>query len=200
MDIYSLRVGPIQANCYLVVEQGRGFIIDPGGDSDKIIAACEKAGLTPAAILLTHGHFDHVGGIDGLLRKWPELPIYFHPGDRGSGQLAWEPTPTTQFISDNQELSIAGIQLQVYHTPGHSPGSVVYRCGENLFTGDTLFAGSMGRTDFPGGSYMAMMSSLKRLGELEGDFQVFPGHEGSSTLNQERQTNPYLREAMGGGK
>lgn len=200
MELHTLPLPPLGANCYLLKATGRsdGLIIDPGGASDAVIDACTRLGMTPKAILLTHGHFDHVGGVSGLLAAFPDLPVYAHAGDVSpvEGQLTWQSVPSWVELHDNDELSLAGIQLQVLHTPGHSKGSVVFRAEDSLFTGDTLFCGSMGRTDFPGGDAGEMVSSLRRLGELEGDFTVYPGHDRATTLAAERQHNPYLREAM----
>lgn len=200
MNIHTLPAGPLRANCYLL-RSGRsraGVVIDPGGDAGRLLHEMEAMAMEPAAILLTHGHFDHTGGIDGLLARFPHLPVYLHPGDvsQAPSQFTWSAAPTWKSLSDNQKLSFVDIQLTVIHTPGHSPGSVVFRCGDALFTGDTLFRGSMGRVDFPGGDARAMLASLARLGALEGDLRVYPGHDVSTTLELERATNPYLREAM----
>lgn len=199
MDIRTLPAGPLGANCYLLSSGSAGVILDPGGEAGRIARECGAMGMAPAAILLTHGHFDHVGGVEELTRLFPGLSVYIHPGDvqEGPSQFSWTGIPDWQPLSDNQALSFGEIELKVIHTPGHSPGSVVFRWEDCLFTGDTLFRGSIGRTDLPGGDGRAMLASLERLAGLEGDFRVYPGHDAPTTLDWERRANPFLREAMG---
>lgn len=199
MEIRDFPVGPVQANCYLIRRDNdpQGVVVDPGGDAGFLAARCEEMGMTPAAILLTHGHFDHVGGIDGLRERWPRLPVYIHPLDTGPAfQFQWHPTGDVRDLAEGQILDLAGLTFRVLHTPGHSPGSVTFVLDGALFTGDTLFAGSIGRTDLPGGDERQILASLKRLGQLDGDFTVYPGHMRASTLENERNGNNFLRYAL----
>lgn len=208
MEISVLRLGQIGTNCYIFRQDGgcRCGIVDPGDQGEQVARWMVDKGLEGSAVLLTHGHFDHILGIPGLREEWPDLPVYCHPADLGEGDttsLFGQRFPTVRSfgnITPYQEgdvVNVAGIAVEVLETPGHTPGSVTLRAENVLFTGDTLFAGSMGRTDFPGGDEGEIMRSLRRLGELEGDYQVLPGHEERSTLERERQTNYCLRAAMG---
>lgn len=193
MEIQALQVGSIPTNCYLVFDPGRtdALVIDPGDNPERIFAALN--GRTPAAVLLTHGHFDHTGA----LSAFAGVPIYIHEADApmlsdphlsvgdGNGDLRSRPA-ATHLLADGEQLHLAGLDLAVLHTPGHTPGGVTYQIGDALFTGDTLFAHGYGRTDLPGGDFSALRRSLRRLLHLAGDFRVFPGHSESTTLNHER--------------
>ena len=204
MDIKTLQVGPIGTNCYLLCDETEKLcaVIDPGGDADRVAAAVEGSGCAPCAILLTHGHYDHTGAVAELAEKWPNVPVYLNHRDQ-CGEDAYlrqlfPPVPCAKDYGEGDTIQVGSLTLKVLATPGHSEGSITLRCGDVLFCGDTLFAGSCGRTDFPGGSVKKIMASLKRLGELEGDLKVYPGHMENSTLDQERSWNPYLRQAMNG--
>lgn len=201
MEINRIYIPSVYTNCYLLSDEDSGAValIDPGDNvTDTVARFCAEQGRTLRGIFLTHGHYDHVGGVVALRNAFPEAPVYLHPEDTGKRDRL---TPTADLGQitlwrDREVIPLGNLTVEVLHTPGHTPGSVTLRCRDALFTGDTLFAGSMGRTDFPGGSEEKMMESLKRLGELEGDFRVFPGHNEATTLDTERQSNPYLREAM----
>ena len=202
MDIKTLQVGPIGTNCYLLCDETEKLcaVIDPGGDADRVAAAVEDSGCAPCAILLTHGHYDHTGGVAELRAKWPDVPVYLNHRDQYEGdaylQQLFPPVPGAKDYDEGDTIQVGGLTVDVMATPGHSEGSVTLRCGDVLLCGDTLFAGSCGRTDFPGGSVKKIMAYLKRLGSLEGDLQVYPGHMETSTLDQERSWNPYLHQAM----
>ena len=208
MQVNVLQLGMIGTNCYLFWDEDTKLcaVVDPGDDGDQVAKQIDKQGLTPVAILLTHSHFDHILGIPGLRERWPELPIYCHPADvdkeKKTERLFGATYPAIGSFDnlityvEGDTVQVGPITVEVLETPGHTPGSVVLKAGEVLFTGDTLFRGSIGRTDLPGGNYMQIMASLKRLAELEGDFHVCPGHEGLSTLNAERKGNYYMAQAL----
>ena len=181
MIVKTMPVGEIGTNCYLLGDESAKVcaVVDPGGDAPLIKKMIEDSGCTLQLILLTHAHNDHTGGLEGLEEFYPHPPGYVYYGE-------------------GDALQLGGLTVEVLHTPGHSKGSVTLKVGDVLFTGDTLFQGSMGRTDLRGGSYAEIMASLKRLGQLPGDYHVCPGHMGLSTLDRERKTNYYMQEAMHG--
>ncbi len=189
-------------NCYILADEKTkaAAIIDPGDTVPEIKELVKKDNLDVRAIFLTHGHYDHVGGVAALRKKYKDIPVYLHSEDAGK-DTELMPTRALDPVTlwrDGDVVMVGELQVEVLHTPGHSAGSVTLRCQDVLFTGDTLFTQSVGRTDFPGGSQEALMASLKRLGELEGDYQVLPGHDTFTSLDQERQWNPYLKQALKG--
>ena len=202
LECSVLPLGSIGTNCYLLrdSETGKGAVIDPGGEPRRLLAAIADSGMTLTAILLTHGHYDHTGAVAGLLEKFPGIPVWLHEADHALGDRPDAIMPdvslATHFWQGGDTVQVGNETLTVLHTPGHTPGSVCLRWEDALFTGDTLFAGSCGRTDFPGGSTETILASLKRLAALPGDYQVCPGHERLSTLEQERQSNPYMKMAL----
>lgn len=201
MKIQALQVPPIGTNCYLLLDEatGKGAIIDPGGAGEAIAGAAEKMGMTPVAIFLTHGHYDHSGAVLDLRKKYPEIPVYLHAADAAMTKRIDSLMPDvgeTIPYDEGDEIGVGELTIHVYHTPGHSQGSVTLKVEDVLFTGDTLFQGSCGRTDLAGGSPDTMTQSLKRLASMEGDYQVLPGHEGFSTLEKERTSNYWILFAL----
>ncbi len=197
MNIHVLTLGHLAENCYLVEISGCVVVIDPGFEPEAVLHAAGERKIE--AILLTHGHFDHVGAVEALVEKCG-CPVWMHQADYSPGlhpmrealyPLADWPREV-MLCEEGDSISAAGLRFQVLETPGHTWGSVCYRCGSALFSGDTLFAGSCGRTDLPGGSPEAMRRSLARLRELPGDCTVYPGHGDATTLARERQENPYF--------
>lgn len=203
MKVSVMQVGPIGTNCYFLQDEESGLmdIIDPGDDWERILHQVKKAEGEVKYILLTHGHYDHTTAVPDLVKALPGVQVYIHQADaNGAGSQLFPLAAQVKDLNNYDEgdtLSLGSLTIEVLHTPGHSKGSVTLKVGDVLFTGDTLFCGSCGRTDLRGGSYEEIMASLKRLGELEGDFHVCPGHDRTSTLERERKYNPFLLEAMG---
>ena len=202
MKVKMMQVGAIGTNCYILEDEGTGraAVIDPGDEAGAIANVLEEDKADVEYILLTHGHYDHTTGVPELKRRFPAAKVYIHRADaNGAGSqlfpLAGQ-VKDLNYYKEGDTLTLGSLTILVMETPGHSPGSVTLQVGDVLFTGDTLFCGSCGRTDLRGGSYDQIMASLKRLGKLEGDFHVCPGHDRTSTLEQERRHNPFLREAM----
>lgn len=202
MKLDSLAVGLIGTNCYLLWDETAGnaaAIVDPGGSADQILAKIKQNNLDVKMILLTHGHFDHVLGVPDILAAYSGLPVYItetdYPEARDGGQFGYSmgEVSSVHFYDEGDTVELGNLKIDVLRTPGHTPGSVTLRVEDVLFTGDTLFRGSCGRTDFPGGSFGDMQRSLKRLADLPGDYRVYPGHEGSSTLDYERKYNPFMQ-------
>lgn len=205
MKIESLQVGPIMTNCYILYDEAAKVcaVIDPGEEGDRIAAAVEKSGCALQYVLLTHGHYDHFTGLAALLRHY-DVPVYInqkdamdHDGGRYSLRFPRLDAAHQRWYGEGDELQLGNLTIRVMETPGHSRGSVCLVVGDVIFSGDTLFRSSCGRTDFDGGDYRAILESLGRLGRLEGDYHVYPGHDRDTTLAEERRFNPYLRHGMG---
>ena len=194
LKIHTMPLGAYQTNCYIVWEESSSgcVVIDPGYSAQKVLAQVQLLGKTVEAVLLTHGHFDHVGGVRELAAD-TDCKVFLCKEDLAMpAQLTAGPLYYTDTYGEGDILNIAGLYFRVLHTPGHTPGSVCLQCENALFSGDTLFWGSCGRTDLPGGDWATIRKSLKRLAALEGDFKVYPGHGESTTLDAERKMNPYM--------
>ena len=195
LKIHTLPRGMYQTNTYIIHEENsKGCcVIDPGYEADAILRKCEALGLNVEAILLTHGHFDHVGAVRDLAAD-TGCRVFACAGDE---QLPPMFTGGKLYVTDRYEegtiLNIAGLYIRVLHTPGHTPGSVCLIVENTMFSGDTLFAGSCGRTDLPGGNWATIRKSLARLATFETNYWVRPGHGESTTLAEEKRYNPYRK-------
>ena len=201
MKIHTLPLGMLQANCYVVHREGQAacLVIDPGDEPQRLLAWLKEHTLLPEAVLLTHRHFDHVGAVQAVKEAYG-CPVYMHPGDVPyPAGIPFGADHCTHTLADGQTLCLAGLSLQVLHTPGHSEGCVCYLLeNTHLFTGDTLFADACGRVDFTGSSPVKMRASLQLLASMDEDLQVLPGHGGATTLGREQRYNPYLSNNLKG--
>ncbi len=187
--VIRLMVGPLMANCYIVgcKETSEAVVIDPGGDVPRIVSTLVDRGLKVKAILNTHGHWDHTDG-NGELKRITGAPVLIHPADAPA--LSEGPDG---YLEEGGEIRFGTFRLEVLHTPGHSPGGVCLLGSGAVFTGDTLFAGSIGRTDLPGGSYERLIESVRRrLFVLDDETRVYPGHGDPSTIGREKRYNPFF--------
>ncbi len=194
--IHMLTLGDYQTNCYILHEESARSccVIDPGYTPEIVEDKLRELGLTLEAILLTHGHFDHVGGVRQLAAD-TGCAVYLCTADLAMpARLTGGPLYYTKAYGEGDRLHLAGLDIDVIQTPGHTPGSVCLLVEDVLFAGDTLFAGSCGRYDLAGADGAAMKRSLARLAALETDYWVLPGHGESTTLAREKQYNPYMRQ------
>jgi glyoxylase-like metal-dependent hydrolase (beta-lactamase superfamily II) len=205
MIIDTLAVGPIMANCYILgCEETRlAAVIDPGDEPERILAALARNNLKARCILNTHGHFDHVGG-NAQLKAATGADIMIHALDapmladlansgRMFGLRVENSPPPDRMLSDGDRIEVGNLTLETIHTPGHTPGGVSFHTDEAVFVGDTLFAGSIGRTDLPGGDFDTLIGSIRtRLFTLADTVRVFPGHMGTTTIGREKRYNPFV--------
>ena len=203
MLIKTIPVGQLETNCYVVTDEDtlECAVIDPGDESNTILDYLESNHLRCRAILLTHGHYDHVGAVDAVAEETGAI-VYMNERDdarrASDGHLPYTLKENGRSYDEGDVVVVGGLRFEVLATPGHTPGGVTLKCGDALFTGDTLFKGSCGRTDLPGGDLEEELASLRRICELPGDYEVCPGHMDSSTLERERAFNYYCRAAMRG--
>ncbi len=204
MQLLTLSVGALQTNCYILyTENGYAAVVDPGDQGEYIVQVLKERNLTVKQIWLTHGHFDHMGGVD-LLKQVFDCKILAHCAEKtllkdpslnlsgvfGKNRISMDADIE---LKDEETFSFEGETVILLHTPGHTAGSCCFLIGDWLFSGDTLFAGSCGRVDFPTGDAVQMMGSLKRLSLLKGDYTVFSGHGEATSLVIERVKNPYMK-------
>jgi len=195
MKQVTMALGAYQTNCYMIwaEESDKCVVIDPGYDADTVLDQAKKQGKTIEAILLTHGHFDHVGAVRDIAAE-TDCAVYICPDDLSMPtQLTAGPLYYTHTYGEGDVLQLAGLSIRVIQTPGHTRGSVCLITGDTMFSGDTLFEGSCGRTDLPGGDWAVILQSLKRLKEMTKDYKVYPGHGCATTLADEQMYNPYMR-------
>lgn len=201
MLIKTLPVGQLETNCYIVTNEAtlECVVIDPGDESNTILDYIERQKLTCRAVMLTHGHYDHTGAAIAVAEE-TGAAMYMNTRDdarvNASVQYAFSLPDNGINYDDGDIIDVAGLRFEILATPGHTPGGVTIKCEDALFVGDTLFRGSCGRVDLDGGDINKELASLRRLCALEGDYEVYPGHMDSTTLERERLFNYYCREAM----
>jgi hydroxyacylglutathione hydrolase len=207
MKIQMLTVGPLEENCYLVIDEStnRAVLIDPGDEPARILAAVRASGATLESILLTHAHFDHLGGLAGVVRSLP-VPVHMHPLDAPLHEIAVDsalrfgirieaPPPVDRELAEGDRVRVGSQELSVIHVPGHAPGHVAFHDEDVVFGGDCLFAGSIGRTDLPFADRDTLDASVARIIALGDELTLYPGHGPATTIGRERRTNPFVTGA-----
>jgi len=209
MILEQFVVGALEVNCYLIgCEQSNEIaVIDPGGEAQRIISTIEEKSYQPLYIINTHGHIDHIAANKDIKERY-NIPLLIHSKDSFLLTSRQEPMlemmlnakpspPADRLLEEGDTIDIGSVDLEIMHTPGHSPGSICIKFDQALFTGDTLFAGGIGRTDLQGGSYDALMRSIKeKVITFDRSWKIFPGHGPSSTIGQEIDFNPFLKEDL----
>jgi hydroxyacylglutathione hydrolase len=204
MKIQTLTVGPLEENCYLVIDEStnRAVLIDPGDEPARILAALHASGATLESVWLTHAHFDHLGGLAGVLRAHP-VPVHMHPLEAPLHEVAVDsalrygirieaPPAADRELAEGTRVTVGSHELSVMHVPGHAPGHVAFYDDSVIFGGDCLFAGSIGRTDLPYGDRETLDASVARLVALGDELALLPGHGPATTIGRERLTNPFV--------
>lgn len=207
LNVYPLVLGPVQTTCYVVSSQGRAVIVDPAANATKIIQYLGTKKLIPEAILLTHGHFDHIGAVNELAAKY-RLPIYAHKLEKeyfdqpevNLSTMMYQPFVLSEdldyhWLADGATLTCLDTQVKIFHVPGHTSGSLCYYFVKDrmVFTGDTLFKQSIGRTDFIYGNHQQLVTGIRqKLLTLPDDTLVYPGHGDCTTVADEKRNNPFL--------
>lgn len=207
LRIETFCLGPYQTNCYLLLTPSACALIDAGFEPAPMIEAIRDHGLEPEALVLTHAHLDHIAGVRAVRAAFPNVPILIHRAEAAwltdsvlnlSAMIGMPVTapPADRLLDDGDELILAQRRWEVRHTPGHSPGGIALWCAEErvVISGDALFAGSIGRTDFPGGDFETLEASIRaKLYSLPDDTRVFAGHGPETTIGREKRDNPYVR-------
>ncbi|RHM63626.1 MBL fold metallo-hydrolase [Coprobacillus sp. AF33-1AC] len=201
MKVIQLTLGMMQSHCYIIYKHNQAIIIDPGDEPEIIQMHLSQNQLNPIAIMLTHGHFDHIGAVDYLVDLY-HIPVYLHQDDE---KMVYDSQLNLSYFNQpfvlkskvqhmGKEITLGDFYFNIIHAPGHSEGSVLILCKEEhiLFSGDVIFKDSIGRCDFPGSSFKQMQQSLNTIKEIKVDYVLYPGHGLQSTLQNEKKHNPYL--------
>lgn len=206
MKLYRMPLGPLGTNCYILEDETNHhcFVADPGGDGDQLVAVLNEKGLIPEAVLLTHGHGDHIGGVQAVIDAF-QVPVYIHKGDEdfltnsdlnlsSAMGLNVQVHGDIKLVKEDDVISLGDHKFTVIETPGHTPGGVCYYGEGLLLAGDTLFQESIGRTDFPRSSYDDLIEAIKtKLYALPDETVVYPGHGPETTIGHEKTYNPFVR-------